>query len=55
MQIVISVPVNALIAISTGSIVLFLMERPEWAVAQRWLMGTGLSALAIRMATEVRR
>lgn len=54
-QIVISVSVNALIAVSAGSIALFLTARPAWAVIQRWLMGTVLAALAIKMATEARR
>ncbi|UHC19723.1 LysE family translocator [Methylobacterium currus] len=54
-QIVISVLVNALIAVSAGSIALFLTRRPSFAVVQRWVMGTVLAALAVRMATEARR
>jgi len=54
-QIVISVTVNAMIAIAAGSISAFLIGRPVWLVVQRWLMGTILAALAIRMATEARR
>jgi threonine/homoserine/homoserine lactone efflux protein len=54
-QIVISVSVNALIAITAGSIAVFLVRRPTWAVVQRWLMGTVLAALAVKMATEARR
>lgn len=54
-QITISVSVNALIAISAGSIALWLGARPGWQRVQRWLMGTVLAALAIRMATEARR
>ncbi|WP_041373190.1 LysE family translocator [Methylobacterium radiotolerans] len=54
-QIVISVLVNAAIAISAGSIALFLTRRPSFAVVQRWVMGTVLAALAVRMATEARR
>ena len=54
-QIIISVSVNALIAIAAGSIAAFLMQRPVWAVVQRWLMGTVLAALALRMMTEARR
>jgi threonine/homoserine/homoserine lactone efflux protein len=54
-QIVVSVTVNALIACAAGSIAAFLAARPTWAVLQRWLMGTVLAALAIRMATEARR
>lgn len=54
-QIAISVAVNALIALSAGSIAALLAARPLWMVAQRWLMGTVLAALAVRMATEARR
>lgn len=54
-QIVISVSVNAMIALMAGSIALFLAGRPFWMIAQRWLMGTVLAGLAIRMATETQR
>jgi threonine/homoserine/homoserine lactone efflux protein len=54
-QIVISVFVNALIAVSAGSIAILLVRRPTWVVVQRWLMGTVLAALAVKMATEARR
>lgn len=54
-QIVISLTVNAMIAIAAGSIALFLANRPSWLVVQRWLMGTVLAGLAVRMATEARR
>ncbi len=54
-QIVISVSVNAAIVFAAGSIALFLTQRPLWGVVQRWLMGTVLAALAVRMMTEARR
>ena len=54
-QIAISVTVNALIAITAGSIAVFLISRPGWLVAQRWLMGSVLAGLAVKMATEARR
>ncbi|MEP9376099.1 LysE family translocator [Aquabacter sp. CN5-332] len=54
-QIVTSVSVNAMIAVTAGSIATFLAGRPVWLVVQRWLMGTVLAALAIRMVTEARR
>lgn len=54
-QIAISVSVNAAIALGAGSVALFLVRRPFWAIAQRWLMGTVLAALAVHMATEARR
>jgi hypothetical protein len=54
-QIVISVTVNALIAVTAGSIAIFLASRPVWLLVQRWLMGTVLADLAVRMAFESRR
>jgi threonine/homoserine/homoserine lactone efflux protein len=54
-QILISVSVNAMIAMTAGSIALFLNERPTWLKLQRWLMGTVLAGLAVRMALETRR
>ena len=54
-QIVISVTVNAAIALTAGSIALFLAGRPAWVAVQRWLMGTVLAALAVRMMAESRR
>ncbi|WP_295470262.1 LysE family translocator [uncultured Pseudomonas sp.] len=54
-QIVISVSVNALIAVMAGSIAVFLAGRPLWQVVQRWLMGTVLAGLAVRMLAESRR
>ncbi len=54
-QIAISVSVNSLIALTAGSIAVFLSGRPLWLAIQRWLMGTVLAALAVRMATEARR
>lgn len=54
-QILISVTVNAVIAIAAGSIAAFLIGRPTWLVVQRWLMATILTGLAVRMVTEARR
>lgn len=54
-QIAISVVVNAVIVIAAGSIAAFLGSRPLWLVAQRWLMGTVLAGLAIRMALDSRK
>lgn len=54
-QISISVTVNAIIAISAGSISNFLAGNPSWMVVQRWLMGTVLAGLAVKMATEAQR
>ena len=51
-QIVISLSVNAMIAMAAGSIARFLAQRPTWAKVQRWLMGCVLGGLAVRLATE---
>lgn len=54
-QIVISVSVNAAIAVSASSVALFLTNRPSFALVQRWLMGSVLAVLAVRMAVQARR
>jgi threonine/homoserine/homoserine lactone efflux protein len=54
-QTTISVSVNAVIALSAGAITLFLSTRPSWLLIQRYLMGTVLAGLAVRMALETRR
>ncbi|AKJ67097.1 lysine transporter LysE [Pandoraea thiooxydans] len=54
-QILCSVTVNAIASVMAGSIAVFLAGRPLWLVAQRWLMGTVLAGLAIRIMTEARR
>ncbi|TAL54378.1 LysE family translocator [Pandoraea sp.] len=54
-QILCSVTVNAIASMMAGSIAVFLAGRPLWLVAQRWLMGTVLAGLAIRIMTEARR
>ncbi|SAL71424.1 lysine exporter protein LysE/YggA [Caballeronia cordobensis] len=54
-QIVLSITVNSMVALTAGSIAVFLARKPAWLLIQRWLMGTVLAALAMRMATEARR
>jgi threonine/homoserine/homoserine lactone efflux protein len=54
-QIMISVTVNGVIALAAGSIAVFLGTRPTWLLVQRWLMGTVLAGLAMKMALEARR
>lgn len=53
-QIAISMTVNATIATLAGTIAAFLAGRPAWVLVQRWLMGTVLAGLAIRMALSKR-
>ena len=54
-QIAISISVNMLIVILAGSIAAFLARRPGWVLVQRWIMGTVLAGLALRMALSARR
>jgi threonine/homoserine/homoserine lactone efflux protein len=54
-QIAISLSVNAMIALAAGSIAAFLAARPAWLLLQRWLMGTVLAGMALRMALETKR
>jgi threonine/homoserine/homoserine lactone efflux protein len=54
-QIAFSLTVNSVVALMAGSIAVFLARRPAWILVQRWLMGTVLAGLAVRMATEARR
>ena len=54
-QIAISLTVNALIVLAASSVAAFLAGRPFWMAAQRWLMGTVLAALAVRMAFDTGR
>jgi threonine/homoserine/homoserine lactone efflux protein len=54
-QTVISVGINAVIALTAGSIAMFLGTRPTWLLVQRWLMGTVLAGLAVKLAFEARK
>lgn len=51
-QIAVAVTVNGLIVLAAGAIAGFLADRPVWLRAQRYLMGTVLGVLAVRMATD---
>ena len=51
-QITIAITVNGLIVLGAGGIAGFLARRPGWRRVQRYLMGTVLGALAVRMATD---
>jgi threonine/homoserine/homoserine lactone efflux protein len=54
-QILVSLTVNTIIVMAAGSMALFLTQKPTWAAAQRWLMGTVLVGFAVRMAVDGRR
>lgn len=51
-QIAIALTVNALIVFSAGSIAAFLARRPRWLRVQRYLMGTVLAGLAVKIALD---
>ena len=55
LHISISITLNSMIAVTAGSISLFLLARPAWLVVQRWVMGSVLAGLAVKMAFEARR
>lgn len=54
-QIALSITVNATVAMTAGTIAAFLAGRPAWLTMQRWLMGTVLAGLAVRIAAEGQR
>ncbi len=51
-QIAVSLTVNLTIVLAASTIAAFLAGRPGWLRVQRYLMGTVLGALAVRLATE---
>lgn len=54
-QITISVSVNAIIALSSGTIAYFLAKSPYFVLVQRWIMGGVLAMLALKILSEGRR
>jgi threonine/homoserine/homoserine lactone efflux protein len=54
-QMIISISVNGAIVFSAAGIARLLSRRPGWQLAQRWMMGSVLGALAMRMTLEQRR
>ncbi len=51
-QITIAITVNGVIAMSAGSIFRLLGQRPGWLKVQRYVMGTALGAMAVRLAAD---
>lgn len=51
-QISVSLGVNLAIVMAAGTIAVFLARRPAWLRAQRYVMGTVLGALAVKLATD---
>ncbi|MCJ0761681.1 LysE family translocator [Variovorax terrae] len=54
-QISVSVAVNALLILGAAGITAFLSHSAGWLHAQRWLMGSVLAALAVRIAFTERK
>jgi threonine/homoserine/homoserine lactone efflux protein len=54
-QITVSGTVNALIILGAGTITAFLSQSAGWLRAQRYIMGSVLAALAVRIAFEGRK
>ncbi|WP_367046056.1 LysE family translocator [Streptomyces sp. Je 1-332] len=52
LQIAISLGVNLAIILAAGTIAVFLARRPTWLRIQRYVMGTVLGVLAIKLATD---
>lgn len=55
LQISVSLAVNCLIVLAGGTIAAGLTRRPQWIKWQRYVMGTVLGALAVRLATDQAR
>jgi threonine/homoserine/homoserine lactone efflux protein len=51
-QIAVSMTVNAIIVLLAGTIAGFLAARPTWLKVQRWLTGTLLGAVGLRLAMD---
>jgi threonine/homoserine/homoserine lactone efflux protein len=51
-QIAVALTVNLLIVLASGRIAGLLSDRPAWLRVQRYLMGTVLGALAVKVATD---
>ncbi|MEU8083943.1 LysE family translocator [Micromonospora sp. NPDC049101] len=51
-QITVALIVNTLIVLSAGSLAGFFARRPGWLRVQRWVTGTALAALAVRIAAD---
>jgi threonine/homoserine/homoserine lactone efflux protein len=54
-QIALSITVNGAVTLAAGSIAGFLAARPLWMTLQRWLMGTVLAGMALKIAMQARK
>jgi threonine/homoserine/homoserine lactone efflux protein len=48
----VSLSVNLVIVLAAGALAAFLVTRPVWLRAQRYVMGTVLGALAVKLVTD---
>jgi threonine/homoserine/homoserine lactone efflux protein len=53
-QIAVSFTVNSMLIVSASVIAGFFARNPDWLRAQRYLMGSMLGALAVRLAVDQR-
>lgn len=51
-QLAVSMAVNLAIVMAAGGIAVFLARRPTWLRVQRYLMGTVLGVIAVKLATD---
>jgi threonine/homoserine/homoserine lactone efflux protein len=51
-QITVSMLVNAAIVLAAGGIAVFLGRRPAWVAWQRWITGTLLGAVGVKLALD---
>lgn len=51
-QIAVSLTANAALILASGSIAVFLQRRPSWMRWQRWITGTLLGAVGIKLAID---
>ncbi|HEY8474443.1 MAG TPA: LysE family translocator [Natronosporangium sp.] len=51
-QIAVAFTGNLMIVLTAGTLATFLARRPVWLRVQRWLMGSVLGLLALRLATD---
>lgn len=54
-QIAVAVTTYSLIIAAAGIVTAFLSGQSRWIVVQRWIMGTILGGLAVRMAVEAKK
>ncbi|MDQ1740616.1 MAG: hypothetical protein QOE53_2268 [Pseudonocardiales bacterium] len=54
-QIVVALTINLLILLAAGTLAKFFANRPSWLRVQRYLMGTVLGVLAVKIATDQAR